>query len=81
MGIEPYLSNNTIYEHKCLENIKKIYKQAGEWDDHQQFKDIIGSSMFSTPEGITYNSPISLRTSTPVKKPSAQESLCILLTF
>ena len=26
IGIGPYLSNNAIYEHKCLENIKKLYK-------------------------------------------------------
>ena len=31
--IDPYLGNNAIYEHKCLENIKKLYKQAGKWDD------------------------------------------------
>ena len=29
IGIDQYLSNNAIYVHKCLENIKKIYKQAG----------------------------------------------------
>ena len=28
IGIDPSLSNNTIYEHKCIENIKKLYKQA-----------------------------------------------------
>ena len=26
IGIHPYLSNNAIYEHKCIENIKKLYK-------------------------------------------------------
>ena len=26
IGIDPYLSNNTIYEEKCLENIKILYK-------------------------------------------------------
>ena len=33
IGIHPSLSNNTIYEHKCLENIKKLYKQAGKCDN------------------------------------------------
>ena len=33
--------------------------------------------MVSTPEGFTDNSPISTMTSKPVKKPSAQKSLCI----
>ena len=49
IGIDPSLSNNTIYEHKCLENIKKIYKQVGKCDDQQQFKDIIEAAMVSTP--------------------------------
>ena len=35
IGIDPYLSNNTIYKHKCLENIKKLYKQSGECDDQK----------------------------------------------
>ena len=33
--------------------------------------------MFSTTEGFTNDSPISLRTSTPTKKPRAQKSLCL----
>ena len=41
IGIHPYLSNNAIYEHKCLENIKKLYKQSGKCDDQKQFKGII----------------------------------------
>ena len=36
IGIEQSLINNAIYEHKCLENIKKLYKQAGKCDDHRQ---------------------------------------------
>ena len=34
--------------------------------------------MVSTPEVFTYNSPISPMKSTPVKKPSAGKSLCLL---
>ena len=34
--------------------------------------------MVSTTEGFTNNSPIYPMKSTPVKKPSAQKSLCIL---
>ena len=41
IGIGPYLRNNTIYEHTFLENIKKLYKQAGKCGDQQQFKDIL----------------------------------------
>ena len=41
IGIDQSLSNNALNEHKCLENIKKLYKQAGKCDNKQQFKDII----------------------------------------
>ena len=77
IGIEQYLSNNYIYEHNFLENIKKLYKQAGNYDDQQQFKDIIESGMVSTSKVFTDNIPISPMTSTPFKKPSAQKSLCM----
>ena len=50
IGIDQSLSNNAIYEHKCLENIKKIYKQAGQCDDQQQFKYILEAGMVSIPE-------------------------------
>ena len=53
IGIDQYLSNNAIYEHKCLENIKKLYKQAGKCGGHQQLKDIVEAAMVSTPEGLT----------------------------
>ena len=55
IDIDQSLSNNAIYEHKCLENIKKLYKQSGKCDDQQQFKDILEAAMFSTPDGITDN--------------------------
>ena len=71
IGIEKSLSNNSLYEHKYLENIKKLYKHAGKCDDQQQFKDILEASMVSTPEGFTNECPISLMASTPVKKLSA----------
>ena len=77
IGIYPSLSNNAIYNHKCLEIIKKLYKQSGKCDDQQQFKDILEADMVSTPEGFTDNSPISPMTSSPVKKTSAQKSLCM----
>ena len=77
IGIYQSLSNNNLYEHKYLENIKKLYKQAGKCDDQQKFNNIIEAAMVSTPEGFTYNSTISPRTSTPVKKLSARKSLCM----
>ena len=77
IGIDPYVSNNAAYEHKCLENIKNLYKQAGNCDDQQQFKDILESVLVSTPEIFIDNSPISPMISTPVKKPRARKSLCM----
>ena len=77
IGIDPYLSNNSIYEHKCIENIKTLYKQAGKCDDQQQFKDILEDNMVSTPDGFTNKSTISPMASTSVKKPRAQKSLCL----
>ena len=41
IGIEPSLRNNSIYEHKCLESTKTLYKQAGKSDGQQQFNNII----------------------------------------
>ena len=70
IGIEKSLKNNDIYKHKCIENIKKVYKEAGKCDDQQQFKDIIVAAMVSTPWGFTNNSRISTMTSTPINKPS-----------
>ena len=71
IGIHPSLSKNAIYEHKCHENIKILYKQAGKCDNQQQLKYILEAAMVFTPEGFTYNIPISPMNPTPVKKPSA----------
>ena len=38
IGVEQSLSNNTIYKHKCFENIEKLYKQSGKCDNQQQLK-------------------------------------------
>ena len=48
IGVHPSLRNNAIYEHKCLENIKILYKQAGKCDYQQQLKDIIEATMVFT---------------------------------
>ena len=77
IGNQPSLSNNSIYEHKCLKNTKILYKQAGKCDNQQQFKDILEATMVSNPELLIYNSPISSMKPTPVKKPSARKSLCM----
>ena len=77
IGIDQSLSNNSLHEHKFLENIKNVYKQARECYDQKQFKDIPESAMVSTTEGFTDDSPISPMTSTSVKKPRARKPLCL----
>ena len=58
IGIDQSLRKNAIYEHKCLENIKKLYKQYGKCDDQKQLKDILAADMVSTTELFTNNSPL-----------------------
>ena len=69
--------NRSSFEHRCMNNIKKIYQHAGKCDDQQNLKDNIDIGILSTPEGVTWNSPNVHMTSTPVKKPSARKSLCL----
>ena len=38
IGVDQSLSNSSMYEHICLENIKKLYKSAGKCDDQQKRK-------------------------------------------
>ena len=76
IGIDQSLSNNTLFEHKFIQKINKLYKHAGKCDDQKQFKDIPEAAMVSTTEGFTNNSTRSPMTPTPVKKPSARKSLC-----
>ena len=71
IGIDKYSITNALYEHKCLQNINKLYTHDGKWDDQQQFKDILEDAMVSTTEGFIDNNTTSPMKSTPVKKPSA----------
>ena len=50
ISIDQSLSNNALFEHKCLQNIKKLYKHDGKFEDQQQFKDIIKAALVSTTE-------------------------------
>ena len=77
IGIDQSLSNNALFEHKCLQNINKIYKHSGKCEYQQQFKYINKAAMVYTPEGFTNNSPKSPMTPTSVKKPSDIKSLCL----
>ena len=77
IGIDRSSFTRSSFEHRCMNNIKKIYQHAGKCDDQQNLKDIIDAAILSTPEGVTDNSPNVHMTSTPVKKPSAGKSLCL----
>ena len=46
-GIDQSLCNRSYFEHKCLNNIKKIYQNVGNWDDQQNLKYIIDAAMVS----------------------------------
>ena len=41
IGIDQQLRNSTLYEHICLENIKKLYKTTGKCEDQQKYKVMI----------------------------------------
>ena len=75
IGIDQSSFTRSSFEHRCMNNIKKIYQHAGKCDDQQNLKDIIDAAIISTPERVTYNSANVHMTSTPVKKPSARKSL------
>ena len=75
IGIDQSSFARSSFEHRCMNNIKKIYQHAGKCDDQQNLKNIIDAAILSTPEGVTDNSPNVHMTSTQVKKPSARKSL------
>ena len=77
IGIDQSSPTRSSFEHRCMNNIKKIYQQAGKCDYQQNLKDIIDADILSTLEGVTDNSPNVHMISTPVKKPSASKSLCL----
>ena len=77
IGINQSSSTRSSFEHKCINNIKKIYQPAGKCDDQQNLKDILDAAILSNPEGVTDNSPDVHLTSSPIKKPSARKSMCL----
>ena len=77
IGIYQLLRNSDIFEHRCLQNINKLYKHSGKCDSQQKFKDIIEAAIVSTPEGFTNNTPRYPMTPQTSKKLSARKPLCI----
>ena len=53
IGIDQSWSNNDLFEHKCLQNIKKLYKHAVKCDNQQQFKDILEATMIYSTKILT----------------------------
>ena len=53
IGIDQSSFARSSFEHRCMNNIKKIYQHAGKCDDKQNLKDIIDAAILSTPEGVT----------------------------
>ena len=52
----PILCNISSLEHKCLNNIKKIYQHASKCDNQQNLKDILDAAMVSATEELTEKS-------------------------
>ena len=77
IGIDQSSFARSSFEHRSLNNIKRIYQHTGNFDDQQNLKDILEAAILSTPEGVTDNIPNVHMTPTPVKKPSARKSLCL----
>ena len=78
IGIDQSLCTRSCFEHKYMNNIKKIYQHAGKCYDQQNLKDILDAAMVSPTDGVTDNIPNVPMTSTRIKKPSAWKSLCLL---
>ena len=77
IGIDQSSFTRSSFEHRCMNNIKRIYQHAGKCDDQQNLKDITEAAIISTPEGLTDKIPNVPMTLTPVNKPSARKSLCL----
>ena len=74
IAVAQILGDSTMYEHRCVKNIKKLYKSSGKYYDQQQYNIIIAVEMFYTPEIFNENIPMSPIQSVTVKKPSARKS-------
>ena len=49
IGIDQSSFTKSSFEHKCMNNIKKIYQHTGKSDDQQNLKDILEAALPSTP--------------------------------
>ena len=49
IGIDQTSFARSSFEHRCMNNIKKIYQHAGKCYDQQNLKDIIDAAILSIP--------------------------------
>ena len=49
IGINQSSFTRSSFEHRCMNNIKKIYQHEGECDDQQNLNDILEAALLSTP--------------------------------
>ena len=68
IGIDQSSYTRYYFEHRCMNNIKKIYQHAGKCDGQKNLKDMLESALLYTSDGFTDNSPNAHMQSTPVKK-------------
>ena len=73
IGVDQSLSKSALYEHKCLENINKLYKISGKRDDKHQYKAMIEASMVSKTKECTDNSPLTPNPYVSTKNYSARK--------
>ena len=66
IGIDQSSFARSSFEHRCMNNTKKVYQHAGKCDDQQNLKGIIDAAILSTSEGVTDNSPNVHMASKPV---------------
>ena len=66
-----------MYEHRCLENIKRLYISTGKYDYQHKYKAILEAEMVYTSERFTDNIPMLLGTSVIFKNPITRKQLCI----
>ena len=64
-----------------MDNIKKLYKSSGKFDDQQKYKSIVEAATISTPVVITGNSPIYVWMLGTLKNSSARKSLIPFLVL
>ena len=50
ISIDQSSLTRSSFEHRCMNNTKKIYQHTGKCDDQQNPKDIIDADILFTPE-------------------------------